>query len=162
MVILLSTSAAYFQPDVAVFASIIFGAFAGFFLWNAPDAKIYLGEGGSTIVGYMLGILAVISGAKLAIALLVMAIPLIDMVWVMWERYKLGGISRITKGDRLHLHFVLIDRGWSKWQVLALYIGSSTILASIGLALQSAQKLLFIALILSCILLVFKRINRHV
>ncbi len=47
MIMMLSLSAMYFQPDVSLLSSIIFGAYLGFLFWNIHPAAIFLGEGGS-------------------------------------------------------------------------------------------------------------------
>ncbi len=149
VIIALSLTAKYFQPDVSLFAVICAGAVMGFLFWNMPPAKIFLGEGGSTLVGYMLAILAVISGGKLAIALLVMGIPLLDVAWVMIKRWKAQGIKAIVKGDRRHLHHRLIEHGFSSKKVLLLYFGVSIVFGGSALFLQTGQKMIaFFLLIL--------------
>jgi len=60
MMMLLSMTVVYFQPDVALFAAVVIGAQLGFLFWNFHPASIFLGEGGSTFVGFTLGTLAVI------------------------------------------------------------------------------------------------------
>jgi hypothetical protein len=47
---------------------------------NFYPAKIFLGESGSTFAGFMLGVLAIVSGGKIATAILVMGIPLLDVI----------------------------------------------------------------------------------
>lgn len=142
MVMFLSLSAAYYQPDVALLAFIIIGALLGFLLWNFHPAQIFLGEGGSTFVGYLLGVLAVISGGKLATALLVIGIPVLDVVWVIVRRFRSGGVKQIFKGDRLHLHHRLYDRGWGQRRVVVFYYSVAAIFGLTTLFLQSYQKII--------------------
>jgi len=70
------------QTTTAFLALIFAGASFGFLRFNWHPAKMFLGEGGSTFIGFMIGALAVISGAKIATALLVLGIPVLDAAWV--------------------------------------------------------------------------------
>ncbi|MBI4714060.1 undecaprenyl/decaprenyl-phosphate alpha-N-acetylglucosaminyl 1-phosphate transferase [Candidatus Uhrbacteria bacterium] len=141
MVMLLSLTAAYFQPDVALLSAVSIGAFLGFLFWNFHPASIFLGEGGSTFVGFILGTLAVISGGKLATALLVLGIPIFDVIWVVARRCKTGGIRNIFHGDRKHLHHRLLDLGLGQKRVVFIYIFIASAFGVSTLFLQSRQKL---------------------
>lgn len=142
MVMGLALTAAYFQPDVAVFAAVGVGALAGFLMWNVPSAAIFLGEGGSTFTGYLIGTLAVISGGKIATAALVLGIPIMDVAWVILRRWKAGGVKNVFKGDRKHLHHRLLALGWTNGQVVAGYTLVAAAFGAAALFLQSREKLL--------------------
>lgn len=146
MMMCLALTVAYFQPDAALFASICLGAMLGFLVWNFNPAKIFLGEGGSTFVGFTIGVLAVIGGGKLGTALLVLSIPFLDVVWVILRRTIVEHHSP-TKGDRKHLHHRLLDLGLSQRQVVLLYYAIATSVGLVGLFLQSRQKLILFGLI---------------
>lgn len=154
MVLLLASTAAYFQPDVATFATVCLGAMLGFLAFNFHPAKIFLGEGGSTFVGFVVGTLAVISGGKLATALLVLAIPMLDVVWIMVRRFRAGGLSQVFKGDRKHLHHRLLDRGWSQRQIVAAYYLVAIVFGCSALFLQSKEKLIALAAIVALMFVV--------
>lgn len=147
MVLLLSLTVAYFQPDVALLAVIVLGAQLGFLFWNFHPASIFLGEGGSTLVGYLVGMLAVISGGKLATALLVLGVPLLDVVWIVLRRYRAGGMKQIFVGDRKHLHHRLFDLGWSQTQIVLLYVFISGMFGVSTLFLQSKEKVIILVLL---------------
>jgi UDP-N-acetylmuramyl pentapeptide phosphotransferase/UDP-N-acetylglucosamine-1-phosphate transferase len=147
MVMLLALSTAYFQPDVALLAGISFGALLGFLFWNFSPASIFLGEGGSTFVGYLVGILAVISGGKLATALLVFGIPLLDVVWVVTRRLRQGGLLATTQADRKHLHHRLLDLGWSQRQIVFVFYLVAAVFGVLTLFLQSREKLIALGLL---------------
>jgi UDP-GlcNAc:undecaprenyl-phosphate/decaprenyl-phosphate GlcNAc-1-phosphate transferase len=151
MIMLISLTAAYFQPDVALLSAISLGAFAGFLLWNFHPATIFLGEGGSTFVGFLLGVLAVISGGKLAIALLVLGIPILDLIWIVLRRVKTGGLKSAFKGDRKHLHHRLYDLGLSQKAIVYLYVFIASAFGVTALFLQSKEKL--VALVILCIMM---------
>src|SRR3989339_667291 len=136
----------------------------GCFFWNVHPAKIFLGEGGSTYVGYALGTLAVISGGKLATALLVLGIPLLDVVWVVSRRWREGGFSKMFQGDKKHLHHRLLKLGWGQTHIVLLYVVIASAFGVSALFLQSREKLvalliLGIIMVLGALLLVQK--DRH-
>lgn len=147
MVLLLALTVAYFQPDVALLAAIVLGAQLGFLFWNFHPASIFLGEGGSTLVGYLVGMLAVISGGKLATALLVLGVPLLDVMWIVLRRFRAGGIKQIFVGDRKHLHHRLFDRGWSQTQIVLFYVFISGMFGVSTLFLQSKEKVIVLMLL---------------
>src|SRR3989338_6916590 len=127
MILLLASSAAYLQPDVQILSAVCLGSLIGFLFWNRHPAKIFLGEGGSLFVAYIVGVLAVISGGKLATAMLVLGLPLFDLCWVILRRFREGGLSAILKADRKHLHHRLFDRGWSQRRIVFFYYAIATL-----------------------------------
>lgn len=147
MVLLLTLTTAYFQPDVSVFSAVILGSFLGFLVWNSHPASIFLGEGGSTFVGYSVGMLAVISGGKLATALLVLGIPLLDVAWVVLRRLRIGGLKQVVKGDRKHLHHRLLDLGWTQRRIVFAYSAFAVLFGGSALFLQSREKLIALFLL---------------
>lgn len=149
----------------AILATITAGVFVGFLFWNFYPAKIFLGESGSTLAGYLLGVFAIISGAKFATLLLILGIPILDAAWVILRRIFIEKRSPFS-GDRKHLHFRLLDAGFShRTAVLILYFFSASF-GILALFLQSSQKilalvLLAILMIMGGILLVRRRQKYH-
>ncbi|MFA7314455.1 MAG: MraY family glycosyltransferase [Candidatus Magasanikbacteria bacterium] len=129
----------WYQPDVAMLAIILTGATLGFLVWNWFPAKIFLGEGGSLLTGFLLGSLAIISGGKLAITLLVMAVPVLDVGRVIIKRIR--NKKPIYIGDNEHLHFRLLESGLSQKQAVLLLYSISFLFGLSALFLQSKQKL---------------------
>lgn len=129
------------QQTTTAFLAIIFAAVClGFLPHNFHPAKIFLGEGGSTLTGFIIGALAVISGGKIATALLVLGIPIMDAAWVIVRRLWFGASPFV--GDKKHLHFRLLDVGLSQRQtVLFLYL-LSAVFGGIAVFLQSWGKLI--------------------
>lgn len=147
IIFFLSIATEYFQPDTALLAIITAGACLGFLFFNFHPAKIFLGEGGSLFTGFMLGTLAIIAGGKIATALLIMGIPILDVAWVIIRRTFIEKKSPFKTSDRKHLHYRLLDIGLSHrgtviflWLVAGLF-GITT------LFLQSKQKLLTLGLL---------------
>src|SRR3989339_472157 len=73
-----------------VWALVFAGATLGFLILNWYPAKIFLGEGGSLLIGYILGVLSIISGSEIAATLLVVGIPALDVFWVIIQRLIKG------------------------------------------------------------------------
>lgn len=140
----LSLSKEVFQPETATIALIAAMAFLGFLLLNWHPAKIFLGESGSLFAGFILGVLAIISGAKIATALLILGVPILDVLWVIVRRYFLEKRSPF-QADRKHLHLRMIDIGMSHRQVVVLLYIFTIIFGTSSLFLQSRSK--FIALV---------------
>ncbi len=139
IILLLTSVTKFYQPNVSLVAGVFLAACLGFLMFNFYPAKIFLGESGSMFIGFMLGILAIIGGGKLATALLVMAIPILDIIRVVYKRIRRG--QPIFKGDREHLHFRLLDSGFShRRAVLVLYF-LAFVFGVTALFLQSMQKL---------------------
>ncbi|HAU99308.1 MAG: UDP-N-acetylmuramyl pentapeptide phosphotransferase/UDP-N-acetylglucosamine-1-phosphate transferase [Microgenomates group bacterium GW2011_GWF2_45_18] len=126
------------QHSVTLLACIVSGGFLGFLFWNMYPQKIMPGFGAGTLAGFFLAILSMMSGAKVATALLVLAIPMIDATFVILRRL----IHRKSPvwGDRGHLHHRLLDLGWSKRQVALFYWITTALLGMISLQLNSQQK----------------------
>ncbi len=152
------------QSATSVMAIILAGSALGFLIFNWHPAKIFLGEAGSVWCGYSLSVLAIISGSKIATALLIMGVPILDVVWVIIRRLWQG--SSPTRGDRGHLHFRLLDLGLSQRQtVLVLYAITMTFGLS-SLFLQSFGKVVallslggFMALLIIFLVLVYNSKN---
>ncbi|OGE80289.1 MAG: hypothetical protein A2660_01135 [Candidatus Doudnabacteria bacterium RIFCSPHIGHO2_01_FULL_45_18] len=140
------------QQQTAILAITLAGSLLGFLVLNFYPAKIFLGEGGSTFAGFMLAILAVVSGGKIATALLVMGIPLLDMTWVIIQRLQSGRSP--FSADRRHLHYKLLEIGFSEPKtVLFLYV----LTAAFGLSalfLQSRGKLIALVILFAVMLVI--------
>jgi UDP-GlcNAc:undecaprenyl-phosphate/decaprenyl-phosphate GlcNAc-1-phosphate transferase len=127
------------QPITATLAIIFVGALIGYLLYAFNPASIFFGEGGSTFVGFVLGVLSVILGGKIATALLVMGIPILDVAWVILQR--LWQRKSPFVGDRLHIHFKLLDLGFSQRQTVFILYALSAIFGFTAVFLQSKGKL---------------------
>lgn len=105
------------EPNIALYAVAFAGACLGFLPFNFSPARIFLGSAGAMVMGYALATLSILAPARVATALLVMAVPIADTAWQIVNRWR-EGRSPFT-GDRGHLHFRLVDMGISpRWIVL--------------------------------------------
>lgn len=131
-------SAAYYQPGVAMLSGLVGGSFLGFLPRAAHPAKQFLGDLGSTLAGFALGFLAIVSSAKVAIALAVIAIPLADAVFVVLNRIRRGKPPWV--GDATHLHFRLLRAGVPHRTAVFLYWVASFVAGILALSLQTRGK----------------------
>ena len=129
-----------FTPNLIL---IFLGAVIGFLILNFNPAKIFLGNGGSNLLGIIIGFFAVATGAKIATALLVMGLPLLDMVLVIIQRIK-NHEHPFTHADRKHLHFKLIDYGFSVKQAVLFMYMSSFIFGIIALFQNTIGKIIML------------------
>lgn len=139
VIFLFTTTTRWLQPDIAFAALMLAAASLGFLFLNWHPAKIFLGEGGSLFLGFMLGVLSIISGGKIAIALLIMGIPVLDVIWTIIRRI----IKRQSpfKADRFHLHFRLFDAGLGPRLTVLTFCLISLVFGLSGLFLQSRGKI---------------------
>ena len=140
------------QPYTAALAAALAGAILGFLFFNWHPAKIFLGEAGSVFLGFILGILAIIAGGKVATAFLVMGIPILDVAWVILRRIIRGRSP--FKADRLHLHFRLLDLGLSQRQTVLVFSVFALAFGGAAVVLQSFGKFVSV-LALFAIMIIF-------
>ncbi len=107
------------QHSVAVLPVALLGATLGFLPFNFSPARIFLGSSGAFFLGFTVGVLSIIGGAKMAAILLVMGLPLLDVAWQIVNRVMHG--RNPVEGDRGHLHFRLVDMGLSHRQIVMGY-----------------------------------------
>jgi UDP-GlcNAc:undecaprenyl-phosphate GlcNAc-1-phosphate transferase len=122
------------QYSVALLPLALLGATLGFLPYNLPPAKIFLGSG-AALLGYAIATLGIAAGAKMALLLLALSIPIVDVAWLIVSRLRAG--QSIGQGDRRHLHYRLVDAGLSARQVLALYYGYCIALGVAALVINS-------------------------
>lgn len=162
IIFLFTITTKYYQPDIGLAALILAAASMGFLFFNWSPAKIFLGEGGSLFLGYALGVLAIISGGKIAIALLVMGIPILDVAWTILRRL-MSGKNPFKFADRKHLHFRLLSLGLSARKSVWLYYAMAVIFGLSALFLQSLGKLIALAalgLVMIFIIIFFAYLDR--
>lgn len=141
------------QPPMAIIAMALMGSVVGFLLFNFPPAKILAGSSGAFFMGFVIAVVAIAAGAKIGTTLLVLIIPLLDSLWVVWNRLKKG--RSIFHGDKEHLHFKLIDRGWSVKQILLFYYGITALCAFFAVWTRSTEKLFTFVFLCIVMLIMF-------
>ena len=106
------------EPFVAWMAFSLAGATIGFLLFNFHPARLFMGSTGVVFVGTMLAVLSIFGTAKVAAALLVLGVPIIDTFYVLVRRVLQG--QPPFAPDRGHFHHRLLDVGLSHAQAVLL------------------------------------------
>lgn len=125
------------KPDAAALALVIGACLVGFLVHNWPPARIYLGDSGSLVIGFLIGALSIESSTKtttgfaLAVPLMLVSVPAFDTFMAILRR-KLNG-RRIGDGDRAHIHHCLQDRGLTRRQALLALSGLCLAMAAVTL-----------------------------
>ncbi len=148
------------QPAIAILAAIGMGAALGFLLFNAYPARIMAGTAGSMFLGFLITALSVIAGTKIATALLVLALPVADALWVIGERLR-AGVSAFHADER-HLHYRLRKLGWSEGYITATFFSVTLAIAPIALFTRSFGKLIAFTLVSAAIFLFLFLVGRKV
>jgi UDP-GlcNAc:undecaprenyl-phosphate GlcNAc-1-phosphate transferase len=133
------------MSGTSILCLLLAGALIGFLKFNFNPAKIFLGEGGATFIGFMLGCLSIISGGKIATALLIMGLPILDVFFVVIRRIFSG--KHFYDGDRGHLHFRLLDAGLTQRQAVLILYFLALVFGLSSLFLQSSGKVVVLAML---------------
>ena len=147
------------QNSIALLGLALAGACLGFLAYNFPPARIFMGTSGSMFLGYALGVISIIGGAKIATAALVLGLPILDTALVILQRL-LGRRSPFQGGDGTHLVHRLRAAGFSVRQIVALVYTLTALFGILSLALVKEQKIIafaFVGLIIGGILLALRR-----
>ena len=142
------------QPPIAIICAILLGTVLGFLIFNFYPSRVLAGTAGSMYMGLVLSVLAVFSGTKVATALLVLAIPIIDSIWVVGERIRAG--KSVFQPDKNHLHYRLLELGWSQNKIAFYYYFLTIVIAVIALNTRFIGK--SIALVLAILIMVIASI----
>ncbi len=130
------------QPPVGIISAVLAGAVLGFLIFNFYPARIMAGTSGAMFMGFSLAALAIFAGTKIATALLIMAIPVIDVFWVMGERIRAG--DSIFKSDTRHLHRKLMELGWTQRKITLFFYAVTFLIAAVALNTRTIGKLITI------------------
>lgn len=142
------------QQSIAILAAIFTGAVFGFLPLNWNPAKIFMGDSGSMFLGLGLAVLSIMGGAKLALALMVLGLPILDLAVV--------AINRIRRGqspghyDLTHLHYRLLATGLSVKQICLLFYGLTIMFGVLALRLNRVYKFagfVLVGLAMLCLIL---------
>jgi len=139
---------------VLILSLIVAGSFLGFLPWHFFPQKIMPGFSGSTLAGFLLAVLSILTTTKVGTLLIVLGIPIVDTGYTIVRRV-INGKSPFW-GDTGHLHHRLLAAGYSKKQVAYIYWGFSFALGIIALNLNTSSKfytIIGIVLIVGALLL---------
>lgn len=143
----------------ALISIVIVGTTLGFLRYNFYPAKIFMGDSGSMLLGFLLGALTIqgvlksIAAVALVIPLLAVAIPILDTGMAIFRRIRRG--RPVTHADKEHIHHRLLNLGHSQRQVVLLIYFWTALLCCISLALKFMAGNKYIYLILALTLVAF-------
>ena len=121
----------------ALVAVLLLGSCLGFLIFNFPPAKIFMGDNGSTTLGFVIAFLSLsfyrslpITDSGQLIPLLFAAVPLLDMSFAVLRRLRSG--MPITEGDRRHCYDLLLRRGWPARTVAICCYAAAAVTVALG------------------------------
>jgi UDP-GlcNAc:undecaprenyl-phosphate GlcNAc-1-phosphate transferase len=124
----------------AVLAAITAGGSLGFLAHNFPPAKVFMGDAGANLLGYLLGLAAILGSLKttsvfaLVLPLLILAVPFLDTSFVVAKRLKYG--RRPWDADANHFHHRMARIGFSQRKTVIYLYSWTLMLAGVALALR--------------------------
>jgi len=149
-------------PDVATLALALAAVALGFLPLNFYPASIIMGDSGSHFLGFSLAVIAILGPAKIATAMLVLGVPILEVAWSIVRRVAQGG-SMSTR-DARHLHHRLWEAGLAQPVVAVFYYVVAGGLGVIALLVERVNKVYaFVGLmgLLLVLLLVLARLPRR-
>lgn len=156
------------EYHIAVFTACLAGGCIGFLPYNFNPAKIFMGDSGSTFLGFALACISIegmfkgYAAISFAVPLLVLALPIFDTTVAILRRVR--DHRPIMAPDRGHFHHKLIDMGFSQKQAVGIMYAISALLGIsavilTGFGMIRALVLLIIALVFVIATLILK--NTH-
>ncbi len=131
------------QLPVAWLAFGLAGSLLGFLIFNFPPAKIFLGDGGAYLIGFLIASLSLFSSQKgsvatvLAVTVVALGVPILDTLFALIRRAVRG--YPLFHADDEHLHHKLQRMGFSKRRILLGIYGVCVTLSLIGLSIIWSQ-----------------------
>ena len=124
----------------AILAALTAGAALGFLFYNFHPASVYMGDSGANLLGYLLGVAAVIGSLKtnavvaLVVPLFILAVPFLDTSFVVAKRLKYR--RKPWAADANHFHHRMARIGFSERKTVAYLYAWSVLLAGVAVALR--------------------------
>jgi len=161
------------KPFAALMAAVVAGALLGFLRWNFNPARIFLGDSGAYLTGFILAAISVtgvIKGEGAAstivvptslLVVLILFFPLLDTSWAVVRRLAQG--KSIFSPDRQHIHHRLLDAGLDQKKVAYVIYGASAVLGFFACCFVKQQEyfLKLVAGVLVMALFFAEVLNRH-
>ncbi|WP_152656819.1 glycosyltransferase family 4 protein [Oceanobacillus sp. CFH 90083] len=148
------------QVLVAYLCITFIGANIGFLYHNFYPAKIYMGDTGSNLLGYIIAIISILGLFKnitffsFIIPIVILAVPIFDTLVAMIRR--LYNKESIMTADRRHIHYQLIDSGYSHRKTVVIIYLFSALFGVIGILFSEAD--LAISLVFTAVMIVLLHI----
>ncbi len=141
---------AYLSHDttVLVLAAGFLGGLLGFLRYNTYPARIFMGDAGSQLLGFSMGILVLVMGDPardpfpVSIGLLLLGLPFLDTMAVMGQRLVKGRSPFI--GDRNHVHHKLLALGLSHYEAVIVIYGIQAVMVGLAYLLRWQSDMLIL------------------
>ncbi len=112
--------------DIAGISLVLAAAILGFLLYNKPKARVFMGDGGSQFLGFMVAVIPLFPFGnsfdynRTLIAIILTAIPVLDTIAAVWRRTREG--RSFFSPDKAHLHHKLMNMGYSTKGLLSILL----------------------------------------
>jgi UDP-N-acetylmuramyl pentapeptide phosphotransferase/UDP-N-acetylglucosamine-1-phosphate transferase len=148
------------QTEIALFPTALAGACLGFLPFNFHPARVFMGTAGAMVLGYALATLSILAPARIATALLVMGVPIVDVAWLIINRWRRG--ESPAHSGRDHLHHRLLALGLGQRQIVLMYYLFCLFFGGLALMLSSRLfKLVALLVLAAGTLLALWRLSRQ-
>ena len=148
------------QVNVTILSAVLAGACLGFLPYNFNPAKIFMGDTGALLLGFMLaaisieGVMKSVATIAVVVPILILGVPIFDTTFAIFRRLLSG--KSIAAADKGHLHHRLLDKGLSQKQTVLILYGLSAVFGAFAVIVAKANSkqavylsvLLFLAAIL--------------
>ncbi|MFZ5648380.1 MAG: MraY family glycosyltransferase [Bacillota bacterium] len=149
------------QLDIMLLALVLAASILGFLKYNFHPASIFLGDTGSMLLGFSLGVISVLGLTKSATAIsviipvVVMGIPLLDTVFAIVRRFHEN--RPIFQPDKEHLHHQLLVRGFSHRQAVLMIYAVSILMGASAVVMNvlTTNQAMVLLVILATVVIVF-------
>lgn len=153
------------QLIVASLCIVLIGANLGFLYHNFYPAKIYMGDGGSNFLGYMIAVISMLGLFKnvalfsFVIPIIILAVPIFDTLFAIVRRAY--NKESIIRADNKHIHYRLIKNGYSHRQAVLIIYAFSAIFGFMAILFARASMMtnLFISIAILLILHIFAEVG---
>ncbi len=139
------------------------GSLLAFLIFAIPPEKIMSGSSGRSVYGFMIALLALITDAKISTSIMLLALPLLDAIFVIIRRifvHKPKSLKELLKiNDTTHLHHRLLQLKLTRIQVLLLESSIALIIGSVAIATTGAMRYFAVIFGLALVLLLIVIIN---
>ncbi|GGI29997.1 undecaprenyl/decaprenyl-phosphate alpha-N-acetylglucosaminyl 1-phosphate transferase [Staphylococcus chromogenes] len=127
---------------IIMICSVLIGSLLGFLVFNFHPAKIFLGDSGALLLGFIIGFLSLlgfknITFISLFFPIVILAVPFIDTLFAMIRRVKRG--QHIMQADKSHLHHKLLDLGYTHRQTVILIYAMAIMFSVVSVILYLSQ-----------------------
>lgn len=147
------------STTAVVLTAALAGACLGFLPRNFNPAEIFMGDTGSTFLGFVLAVTSILGVFKgyallaLSVSILCIGLPIFDTIFAMLRR--MAKHQPIMQADRGHLHHRLIDRGCSQQQAVLIMYAISLLLGILAIFISVKDSRIFVVSLLTVIVLSF-------